>query len=86
MRVDDSMLDPLSLVRQETTDAASSLEAYKKLLQSAERRNSKLEALGFEILFNEKKLSQLRQSRPKPVEKPLKVIQCLFAFYKHHTV
>ncbi|CDY09732.1 BnaC07g33290D [Brassica napus] len=54
-------------------DAASSLEAYKKLLQSAERRDSKLEALGFEILFNEKRLSQLRQSRPKPVEKPLKV-------------
>ncbi|KAF3591089.1 hypothetical protein DY000_02026614 [Brassica cretica] len=68
-----SMLDSLSLVRREATDAASSLEAYKKLLQSAERRNSKLEALGFEILFNEKRLSQLRQSRPKPVEKPLKV-------------
>ena len=69
-----SMLDSLSLVRREATDAASSLEAYKKLLQSAERRNSKLEALGFEILFNEKRLSQLRQSRPKPVEKPLKVV------------
>ncbi|KAG2263360.1 hypothetical protein Bca4012_014415 [Brassica carinata] len=76
--VDDdtsSMLDSMSLVRQETTtDAASSLEAYKKLLQSAERRNTKLEALGFEILFNEKRLSQLRQSRPKPVEKPLKKV------------
>ncbi|KAF8052354.1 hypothetical protein N665_1569s0009 [Sinapis alba] len=69
-----SMLDSLALVRQETTDAASSLEAYKKLLQSAERRNSKLEALGFEILFNEKRLSQLRQSRPKPVEKPVKKV------------
>ncbi|KAG2263830.1 hypothetical protein Bca52824_070909 [Brassica carinata] len=69
-----SMLDSLSLVRREATDAASSLEAYKKLLQSAERRNSKLEALGFEILFNEKRLSQLRQSRPKPVEKPLKKV------------
>ncbi|KAH0870676.1 hypothetical protein HID58_077698 [Brassica napus] len=68
-----SMLDSLSLVRREATDAASSLEAYKKLLRSAERRDSKLEALGFEILFNEKRLSQLRQSRPKPVEKPLKV-------------
>ncbi|CAN6913161.1 unnamed protein product [Brassica oleracea] len=69
-----SMLDSLSLVRREATDAASSLEAYKKLLQSAERRDSKLEALGFEILFNEKRLSQLRQSRPKPVEKPLKKV------------
>nr|VDC82822.1 unnamed protein product [Brassica rapa] len=70
-----SMLDSMSLVRQE---AASSLEAYKKLLQSAERRNSKLEALGFEILFNEKRLSQLRQSRPKPVDKPLKVVILLY--------
>lgn len=71
-----SMLDSMSLVSQEkaTTDAASSLAAYKKLLESAERRNPKLEALGFEILFNEKKLSQLRLSRPKPLEKPLKVI------------
>ncbi|XP_013742926.2 ubiquitin-like-specific protease ESD4 isoform X1 [Brassica napus] len=69
-----SMLDSLSLVRREATDAASSLEAYKKLLRSAERRDSKLEALGFEILFNEKRLSQLRQSRPKPVEKPLKKV------------
>lgn len=67
-----TMLDSLSLGREETTDA-SSLEAYRKLMHSAERRNSKLEALGFEILFNEKRLSQLRKSRPKPLEKPLKV-------------
>lgn len=73
-----SMLDSLPLVGREATDAASSLEAYKKLLQSAERRDSKLEALGFEILFNEKRLSQLRQSRPKPVEKPLKVVILLY--------
>ncbi|CAH8388049.1 unnamed protein product [Eruca vesicaria subsp. sativa] len=76
VRVDDTstMLDSLSLGRQETTDA-SSLQAYRKLLQSAERRNSKLEALGFEILFNEKKLLQLRNSRPKPVDKnPLKKV------------
>ncbi|XP_010449881.1 PREDICTED: ubiquitin-like-specific protease ESD4 [Camelina sativa] len=73
LRVDDtsSMLDSLSLDRD--ANDASSLEAYKKLMQSAERRNSKLEALGFEILLNEKKLSQLRQSRPKPVEKPVEV-------------
>ncbi|KAJ0233051.1 Ubiquitin-like-specific protease ESD4 [Hirschfeldia incana] len=71
-----SMLYSMSLVSQgktTTDDDASSLEAYKKLLESAERRNPKLEALEFEILFNETKLSQLRQSRPKPVEKPLKV-------------
>ncbi|KAG2315212.1 hypothetical protein Bca4012_066012 [Brassica carinata] len=67
------MLDSLSLSREETADA-SSLEAYRKLMQSAERRNSKLEALGFEILFNEKRLSQLRESRPKPLEKPLKKV------------
>ncbi|CAN6894181.1 unnamed protein product [Brassica oleracea] len=68
-----TMLDSLSLGREETTDA-SSLEAYRKLMHSAERRNSKLEALGFEILFNEKRLSQLRKSRPKPLEKPLKKV------------
>ncbi|KAF8084590.1 hypothetical protein N665_0711s0019 [Sinapis alba] len=75
LRVDDTstMLDSLSLGREETTDA-SSLEAYRKLMQSAERRNSKLEALGFEILFNEKRLSQLQNSRPKPLEKPLKKV------------
>lgn len=67
------MLDSLSIGREETTTDASSLEAYRKLMRSAERRNSKLEALGFEILFNEKRLSQLRKSRPKPLEKPLKV-------------
>lgn len=74
-----TMLDSLSLGREETTDA-SSLEAYRKLMHSAERRNSKLEALGFEILFNEKRLSQLRKSRPKPLEKPLKVISLWYFF------
>ncbi|ESQ55885.1 hypothetical protein EUTSA_v100250610mg, partial [Eutrema salsugineum] len=71
LRVDDTstMMDSLSLGREMTTDDASSLEAYKKLLQSAERRNPKLEALSFEILLNENRLSHLRQSRPKPVEK-----------------
>ena len=74
-----TMLDSLSLGREETTDA-SSLEAYRKLMHSAERRNSKLEALGFEILFYEKRLSQLRKSRPKPLEKPLKVISLWYFF------
>ncbi|KAJ0251185.1 Ubiquitin-like-specific protease ESD4 [Hirschfeldia incana] len=71
-----AMLNSLSLGREETAADASSLEAYRKLMQSAERRNSKLEALEFEILFNEKKLSQLRNSRPKPVEKkkPIKKV------------
>ncbi|EOA16487.1 hypothetical protein CARUB_v10004645mg [Capsella rubella] len=73
-RVEDTstMLDSLSLSR-DVNDDASSLEAYRKLMQSAERRNSKLKALGFEILLNEKKLSQLRQFRPKPVEKLVEV-------------
>ncbi|KAG7542726.1 Ulp1 protease family C-terminal catalytic domain [Arabidopsis thaliana x Arabidopsis arenosa] len=72
-RVEDTsmMLDSLSLDRD--VSDASSLEAYRKLMQSAERRNSKLEALGFEIVLNEKRLSQLRQSRPKPVEKRVEV-------------
>ncbi|CAH2078953.1 unnamed protein product [Thlaspi arvense] len=78
-RVDDTstMLDSLSLGREmTTTDDASSLEAYKKLMQSAERRNPKLEALGFQIVLHEKRMSQLRQSRPKPVEeiKPVKKV------------
>ncbi|CAA7057549.1 unnamed protein product [Microthlaspi erraticum] len=77
LRVDDtsSMMDSLSLGREMTTTDASSLEAYKKLMQSAERRDSKLEALSFEIVLNEKRMSQLRQSRPKPVEKAVKVPQ-----------
>lgn len=75
LRVDDTgvMLDSLSLDREEND--ASSLEAYKKLLQSAERRNSRIEALGFEIVLNEKRMSKLRQSRPTPVEKPKQVIR-----------
>lgn len=73
-RVEDTsmMLDSLSLDRDVDNDA-SSLEAYRKLMQSAEKRNSKLEALGFEIVLNEKKLSLLRQSRPKTVEKRVEV-------------
>ncbi|KAJ4881171.1 Ubiquitin-like-specific protease ESD4 [Raphanus sativus] len=65
----------LDACREEETTAedASSLQAYKKLMQSAERRNSKLEALLFEVLFHEKRLSQLRNPRPKHVKKPLKV-------------
>ncbi|KFK39004.1 hypothetical protein AALP_AA3G188100 [Arabis alpina] len=71
--VDDTgvMLDSLCLDREEND--ASSLEAYKKLMQSAERRNSKLEALGFQIVYNEKRMANLRQSRPKPVEKTKQV-------------
>lgn len=82
LRVDDTstMLDSLSLDRD--LNDASSLEAYKKLMQSAERRNSKLEALGFEIVLNEKRLSQLRQSRPKPVEKRVEVIRFIISFLK----
>ncbi|KAL1220528.1 Ubiquitin-like-specific protease ESD4 [Cardamine amara subsp. amara] len=73
LRVDDTsmMLDSLSIDRD--VNDASSLEAYKKLLESAEKRNSKLEALGFEIVLNEKRLEQLRLSRPKPVEKRAEV-------------
>ncbi|CAN8275009.1 unnamed protein product [Cochlearia groenlandica] len=80
LRVDDdtsTMMDSLSLGREvmaATESDASSLEAYKKLLQSAERRDSKLEALSFEIVLHEKRLSQLRQSRPKPVEKRIEVV------------
>ncbi|XP_056853517.1 ubiquitin-like-specific protease ESD4 isoform X1 [Raphanus sativus] len=71
-----TMLDSLSLGREEETTAedASSLQAYKKLMQSAERRNSKLEALLFEVLFHEKRLSQLRNPRPKHVKKPIKKV------------
>ncbi|VVA97889.1 unnamed protein product [Arabis nemorensis] len=73
--IDDTgiMLDSLSLDLDREENDAWSLDAYKKLRQDADRRDSRLEALGFEIVFNEKKMSHIRQSRPKPVEKPKKV-------------
>ncbi|XP_050219371.1 ubiquitin-like-specific protease ESD4 [Mercurialis annua] len=49
----------------------SSVEAYKKLLENAERRNPKLQALDFEIELNEKRRSLYQLLRPlkKPEEK-----------------
>ncbi|XP_010548957.1 PREDICTED: ubiquitin-like-specific protease ESD4 [Tarenaya hassleriana] len=75
LRIDyaGKMLDSISLNRE--ADDSSSLEAYKKLLEIVERRNSKLETLNFEIVFNEKRLSQLRESRPlkKPMKKAVEI-------------
>ncbi|XP_010524538.1 PREDICTED: ubiquitin-like-specific protease ESD4 isoform X2 [Tarenaya hassleriana] len=75
LRIDDAgkMLDSLSLNRE--VEDSSGLEAYKKLLESVERRKSKLEALSFEIVLNEKRLSHLRESHSlkKPAEKAVEV-------------
>lgn len=49
----------------------SSVSAFKKLLQSVEKRNSRLECLDFEIKLNEKRLSILQSQSPK--KKPLDV-------------
>ncbi|CAN8231921.1 unnamed protein product [Cochlearia groenlandica] len=76
LRVDDDETSTMVDLGREAKDddASRSLEAYKKLMQSAERRDSKLEALGFEIALHEKRLSQLRKSRLKPTQKkPIEV-------------
>ncbi|XP_038694179.1 ubiquitin-like-specific protease ESD4 isoform X2 [Tripterygium wilfordii] len=74
MKNPEKMLDSLSLDR-ETLDF-SSVETYKKLLESTERRTSKLRALEFEIEYNEKKRSSLQSLRPvkKPEEKPIEEV------------
>ncbi|XP_015573337.1 ubiquitin-like-specific protease ESD4 isoform X2 [Ricinus communis] len=51
----------------------SSLEAYKKLLENAERRNGRLQALDFEIEANQKRLSFYQSIRP--VKKPEEEVQ-----------
>ncbi|XP_038719206.1 ubiquitin-like-specific protease ESD4 [Tripterygium wilfordii] len=67
----ENMVDSLSLDR-EIVDV-SNVEVYKKLLESAEKRTSKLKALEFEIEYNEKKRSSLQSLRlvKKPQEKPV---------------
>ncbi|XP_062175471.1 ubiquitin-like-specific protease ESD4 isoform X3 [Alnus glutinosa] len=69
LRVDNAekMLDSLSLNRGQDL---SSVSAYKKLLETVERRTSKLRNLSFEIELNEKRRSIFQLLRPakKPVE------------------
>ncbi|XP_059450439.1 ubiquitin-like-specific protease ESD4 isoform X2 [Corylus avellana] len=70
LRVDneEKMLDSLSLNHERDL---SSVSAYKKLLESVEKRTSKLRNLSFEIEVNEKRRSIFQLLRPaaKPVEK-----------------
>jgi len=78
LRVDNAekMLDSLSLNRGQDL---SSVSAYKKLLETVERRTSKLRNLSFEIELNEKRRSIFQLLRPakKPVEvKFLLLSQC----------
>ncbi|XP_022760577.1 ubiquitin-like-specific protease ESD4 isoform X2 [Durio zibethinus] len=63
----ESALDMLSL--REVSNVTD-LEAYKKLLMSAERRTSKLKDLNFQIELNEKRITGLQALRPekKPEE------------------
>ncbi|KAG8636567.1 ubiquitin-like-specific protease ESD4 isoform X2 [Manihot esculenta] len=67
------MLD--SLVLNGEVDV-SSVEVYKKLLESAERRNGRLRALDSEIELNQKKLIFYQSTRPikKPDEKAVEEI------------
>ncbi|KAJ8766774.1 hypothetical protein K2173_007841 [Erythroxylum novogranatense] len=51
-----------SLVLNREVDV-SSVEVYRKLLQSVERRSTKLSALGFEIKLNEERWSSLKSLR-----------------------
>ncbi|KAK8525310.1 hypothetical protein V6N13_123173 [Hibiscus sabdariffa] len=51
------------------------LEAYKKLLESAERRTSKLKELDFQIELNEKRKAGLQALRP--VKKPEELVEQL---------
>ncbi|XP_023549234.1 ubiquitin-like-specific protease ESD4 [Cucurbita pepo subsp. pepo] len=60
----EAMLGALSLDRD-----LSSVSAYKKLLQTVERRTSRLKSLDFEIELNEKRRSILQSRTPK--KKPL---------------
>lgn len=62
----EKMLGALSLERD-----MSSVSAYKKLLQSVEKRTSRLRSLDFEIELNEKRRLLLQSQTPK--KKPLDV-------------
>ncbi|KAJ0035920.1 hypothetical protein Pint_24517 [Pistacia integerrima] len=65
----EKILDSLSLNRE--VIGVPNLEVYKKLLESAERRSSKLNSIGFEIELNEKRRDSLRLLQPlkQPEEK-----------------
>ncbi|XVE65609.1 hypothetical protein DITRI_Ditri08aG0014100 [Diplodiscus trichospermus] len=70
----ENALDMLSLNR-EVSDV-NDLEAYKKLLKSAERRANKLKDLDFQIELNEKSIARLHSLWPekKPEEEQEEVI------------
>ncbi|KAK5794442.1 Ubiquitin-like-specific protease ESD4 [Gossypium arboreum] len=69
----ESSLDMLSL--REVSNGYD-LEAYRKLIESAERRSSKLKDLGFQIELNEKRIAGLQALRPekKPEEEQHEVL------------
>ncbi|KAK6254500.1 hypothetical protein SCA6_015805 [Theobroma cacao] len=73
LRVENA-LDMLSL-NNEVADV-STLEAYRKLLESAERRTPKLKDLDFQIELNEKRRAALQALRPeqKPEEEQEEVV------------
>lgn len=73
------MLD--SLVLNGEVDV-SSVDVYKKLLESAERRNGRLKALDSEIELNQKKLSFYQSTRPvkKLEEKAVEVTVFVLSF------
>ncbi|KAL5852398.1 hypothetical protein ACOSQ3_007516 [Xanthoceras sorbifolium] len=68
----EKMLDSLSLNRE----ALSDVEVYKQLFENAQKRDSKLKTIGFEIGLNEKRRDWFRLLWPvkQPEEKPVEEI------------
>uniref|UniRef100_A0A2P2KEW5 Uncharacterized protein MANES_03G196000 n=1 Tax=Rhizophora mucronata TaxID=61149 RepID=A0A2P2KEW5_RHIMU len=66
----EKMMDSFALNREVDV---TSVGAYKKLLEKAARRSSKLSDLNFEIELNEKKWSSLKLFERKPKEKPVEI-------------
>lgn len=67
-----------------------SVEAYRKLLASVEKRNSRLKELDFEIAVAEKRraclseLRALRKSVEKPVEVRVIIVSLVFRSFRHY--
>ncbi|KAE8725881.1 Ubiquitin-like-specific protease ESD4 [Hibiscus syriacus] len=67
---------PLDMSSLREISNVQDLEAYKKLLEIAERRNSKLKLLDFQIELNEKRKAGLQALRPvkKPEEELVELV------------
>ncbi|XP_044486788.1 ubiquitin-like-specific protease ESD4 isoform X3 [Mangifera indica] len=72
----EKILDSLSLYQG--VIGLQDVQVYKKLLESAQRRGSKLKSIGFEIELYEKRRDSLRQLQPvkQPEEKLVEELPC----------